>query len=202
MIAIRLSVSSCCCVSPKCRWAYAGAAGWYTGPGPVVRFSVYALVQDDFPVRIVALHYGYYSVGFSLTNASDKSVDDVSIAGVAIAPPGCGVEPRKSRFVIGNAFGRVRIGPHGNADAFESDSGLHTGFLVVQAKSLEAAYLQVQAMISEVDFADGTKWKRQIDPQASPFDPSLVAVDAWKCPDAASVIEALKEMHVVSGDRN
>lgn len=167
---------------------------------PEVGFSFYAPIQKDSPVHIVGLRYDDPTVVIDLENISDVLVDGVGIFAVAIAPRGCGVEPRKTLGVADTQVRPVRIGPRGTGEASGNDSTLDSGGLVFSARYLKAAYLHVQVGVAEVDFSDGTKWRPQIEPGQTLFDASLLAADDGKCPDVAGVADALKSIHVVQAD--
>jgi hypothetical protein len=168
---------------------------------PVVGFSYYAPVQKDSPVHIVGLRYDYPNIEIDLENATDVPVDGIGIFAVAIAPRGCGAEPRKTLGVADTQVRPVRIGPRGTGEASGNDSTLDSGGLIFSAaRLLEAAYLHVQVGVAEVDFSDGTKWRPQIEPGQTLLDASLLAADDGKCLDVAGVADALKSIHVVQAD--
>lgn len=168
----------------------------------VIGFSYYAPLQKDSPVHIVGIRYDYPTVEIDLENASDIPVDGIGIFAVAIAPRGCGAEPRKALGVADTQVRPVRIGPRGTGEASGNDSTLASGGLIFgAARHLNAAYLHVQVGVAEVDFADGTKWRPPAESSPTLLDASLVTADDGKCTDAAGVAEALKSIHVIQADR-
>lgn len=168
---------------------------------PTVEFSFYAPMQKESPVHIVGLFYDYPTVKINLRNASDVPVEGIGIFAVAIAPRGCGAEPRKALGVADPQVRPVRIGPRDTGEASGSDSTLGPGVLVLAAAThLKAAYLHVQVGVAEVDFADGTRWTLQTDLRKTLLDASLVTADDGKCHDVPAVAEALKSIRVVQAD--
>jgi len=168
---------------------------------PVMACHIYAPLQKDSPVHIVGLRYDYPSIELNLENDSDVPVDGIGIFAVAIAPSGCGAEPRKTMGVADTQVRPVRIGPRGTAAALGNDSMLHIGLVVPVGIDLNASYLHVQVGVAEVDFSDGTKWKLQTELRQTLLDASLVHADDGKCPDVGGTTEALKSIHVLRPNR-
>jgi hypothetical protein len=171
---------------------------------PSFRISVYAPVQSDSPVRIVGLHYERGLIRLALANESERAVASVAIAGIEIAPPGCGSEPRK-RVRVGGTPEPLEIPPHGTV--LTPGQGYPPSFpavvLMTNARRLEAAALQFQVVVMGVDFADGTRWRSQERLPRTPFDSSIVEADAGRCPNAAAIVKALSAIdHVEFGQTN
>jgi hypothetical protein len=182
----RVATLAAFCLAPLIIGSSSGA--------PIFRILIYAPAQKNSPIRTVGLQYdegGFIRV--SLLNASDKPVAKVALAGVEVAAPGCGAEPR-TRIYVGGSADALSIPPHetnvtperGRAPTF------HVPIFITNAKRLEAASLHVQIVVMEVDFVDGTKWMSPERLPRTPFDSSLADADAGTCPDAAAVAKALR----------
>jgi hypothetical protein len=159
---------------------------------PIFRIFVYAPVQEGSPLHTLDLQYDEGFIRLTLLNASDKSIAKVAIAGVEAAPPGCGAEPR-GRIRVGGSVETLRIPPHGTV--VTPGRGYAPRFpaatLIRNAQRLEAASLQIQIMVMEVDFVDGTKWRSQGQLPRALFNSSLADADAGRCPNAGAVTKAL-----------
>jgi hypothetical protein len=171
---------------------------------PAISIFIYAPVQADSPLHVVGFQYDEGFIKLALLNASDKSIVGVEIIGLEQAPPGCAPEPRRV-VDIGASVEPLRIAPHervvtsGRGD----HPGLSAGNLVLEAQHWEAASLQLQVGVWEVDFADGTKWRPQRELPRAPFDPSLVEADAGKCPGGvAATTKALTAVVGVKFDHS
>lgn len=174
----------------------------YAVAAPAINFSIYAPEQRDSPLHIVGLKYEEGFITTVLLNATDKSIAGVEIIGVEQAPLGCGAEPR--RIVgVGSSVEPLRIAPRERVvtSGHGAYPGFNAAFLVFDARRFEAASLQFQVGVWEVDFVDGTKWRPHDALPETPFDSSLVDADAGKCPDAADVSKALSTVEGVRFDR-
>lgn len=158
---------------------------------PKVNIFIYAPVQENAPLRVTGFQYEQGFVKLVLLNTSDNPIAKVAIAGVAIAPLGCAREPGKA-VGVGGSLLALRIAPHERmVTGRGSGPGFDAGLLIFEAQHLGAASLQFQVGVVEVDFADGQRWRPHDELPQAPFDPSLVAADAGKCPDADAVTNAL-----------
>lgn len=158
---------------------------------PVISIFIYAPVQEDSPLHVVGFQYDEGFIKLALLNVSGKSIASVAIIGMAQAPPGCAAEPRRVVGIGGGSVEPLRIAPHERVVTSRgSYAGLSAGVLVFEARRWEAASLQLQVGVFEVDFEDGTRWRPHRELTRAPFDPSLVDADAGKCPDAAAVWRA------------
>lgn len=175
------------------------------GGPPVISFSIYAPLQKDSPVRIVGLNYGEHGVQFTLSNVSERATVGVALTGIIIVPSAClAVQGHVPSFMsLGNA--KFRLGPGEKRLTTTRDGyGLPPQTLVGNAGHLQAAYLQIQVGVVEVNFADGKNWKadEELRPAPTrPIDPSLAAADVGKCSDAPAVIRALRATEGVKLDR-
>jgi len=168
---------------------------------PVINISIYAPIQADSPVHIVGFHYDEGSLELALSNGSDKAVAGIAVVGLEVVPPGCAVEPGKL-INVGGSVEAVPIDPHERVVQSRDNSHLPAALLVLEAKRLDAASLEFQVGVVEVDFADGTKWTRR--PRylyRTPFDTSLANADSGICSDAATITKALKIVDGVGFDR-
>ncbi len=171
------------CIAPL----VVGASG-----SPAFHVSVYAPAQEGSPLRTVALQYD--EGGFiraTLLNVSDKSIAKVAMASAEAVPTGCGAES-KTRLYVGGSFKIYPFHlmersspPRGNAPSFPAT------VFITNAQLLKAASVHVQIVVMEVDFVDGTSWRSEERLPRTPFDSSLAAADATRCPDAEGVTKAL-----------
>lgn len=177
---------------------------------PALRISVYAPEQMDSPARIVGLAYvglrgqGDGFVQFLILNVSSKPVVGVEINSRAIAPLGCAVGTF-DHGGFGSVHYHVNIPPSEQKLVLydEPERGVRIGFgpsaFVGMAKHMEAAHLQVQFRIDEVDFADGSKWEVRGRFAAGPpaFDSALVTIDSEKCSDADEVAATTQALGMI-----
>jgi hypothetical protein len=125
-------------------------------PLPVIRISICAPLQADFPVHIVALQYDDHGIHFTFSNGSDKEVVGASLVETYSVPAAC-ARPARGQASMGS-FGsyHLRLGPH-EKSPLQQQVAVAAAALVGTAWKSEVA-LQVQFGVVEVDFADGTKW--------------------------------------------
>lgn len=164
---------------------------------PVLKFSIYAVVQKDSPLRIVGFKYDSDDLELVLANQTDRVVTGAVIAKRLTAPLGCAVvESTTGELSSGPELKELRINPRQKLAIRDSVAGL-----VLAAKYLKAAGVQVQTAVTEVDFADGTRWRPDPDPRLptghpmATFKPSLLVADAGMCSSPDSVIEALSSVN-------
>ena len=182
---------------------------------PVIRFSLYAPLQKNPPVRIIGFEHGGGEVQLVLLNSSDNPVVAVLVGRVDIAPPGCALGHETAYLSVGGAGFKLRIEPHGKgvtaragifaAGDAEPDPPAPPRFvraIVFDARSAEAAYLQVQFGVTGVYFEDGTTWPAHIASgyPPDPFDYQLVRAEADKCAEIATVANALQSVKEVVFD--
>lgn len=202
--------------------------------GPVIYFSFYAPAQKDTPVRIVGIEHDEGEIRFMLSNASEKPVSAVVIGRVDIVPRGCSIGPwpdpyRPVKNVGAGGF-RVKIRPHDRRIADRAGIIMvgtratpryphYPKSVVIMAKRIHAAHIQVQLGVTGVFFEDGTAWPAEIAESlrkgvelpddasvpevtgtsidsllhhSNPFDSSLVDADTENCSGVATAVDALE----------
>lgn len=168
-------------------------------PAPVLKFSLYALVQRDAPLRIVDFKYDSSDLELIMANRSDKVVTGVVVAKRLTAPSGCSVdsveEPTTVEISSGSDWDKVHIDPYQKQTVSDSMASL-----VLAAQHLGAAGIQVQVEVTEVDFSDGTRWRPTPDPRLPtarpmmPFILSLLDADAGMCSSPETIVKALENV--------
>jgi hypothetical protein len=180
------------------------ATGQSAAGAPVIRFSFYALPQNDSPVNIVGFQHSESEINFVFSNASNKTVASVLIDRVEVPPPGCAGGPKEedsgTRILSGGRF-LVHIPAH--ARAVLSGAQVHYPKTAVKgAQDLGAAYLQVQVGVTAVYFEDGSTWPDPIDLHyRNEFDSKLIEAEAGKCSDVSTVANALQSVKEIVFDR-
>ena len=149
---------------------------------PVV-ISIYALHQEDSPVRIAQLRYTNQGIIGTVVNDSEKPVTGVRMVAHAIAPPGCGSAVGHPYFLTSmqGLTAPIELPPHGTADTSVATQVLEQGTLTLNAKGWQASRMQVQYMVAEVVFADGSKWRSKDFSPIRPPEPTLVNLSSEMC---------------------
>lgn len=156
-----------------------------------IALSVYVAKQPNAPVQVIQLA-PHSATGkgprIIVKNFSNHQV--VSYILEARVTSGCTVTDHPQPISLGRRRQQKKIAPKQRAD-WDEDI-LDPPGLVVTAKELKAAYLDVQVGVDEVEFADGAIWKYQFSDIGGQFTPSFVQADekrcrAWKTPP--SVLE-------------
>jgi hypothetical protein len=166
-----------------------------------LRISFYAPVQKDSPLHIIGLQYDEHGVQLRLSSPSNLKIVGALIEAVGVAPAGCSVGPEWPEEGVNNPsyFYDLHLEAHSAVETFQNGP-FGFGALAEGARHLRAAYLQYQAGVVEVDFADGTKWSPHHGLTRTQLDPALLDSEAGSCPDAAAVIEALGTMNHIDVD--
>ena len=152
---------------------------------PIV-ISIYAVHQEDSPVRIAQLRYTDQGIIATVVNDSEKAVTAVGMVAHGIAPPGCGSAPGHPYFLASmqGLTEPIEIPSHGTADASVATQVLEQGSLTLNAKAWQASRMQFQFIVGEVVFADGSKWRSKDISPIQPPDPTLVNLASESCSGA------------------
>ena len=168
-------------------------------PVPVLKFSVYAVVQKGSPLRIVDLKYGFDRFQLVIVNNAEKVITGADIVARITAPSGCSMAAGRTGEVGGADLKGLHINPNQTLTLGESSSPLSLSAMVFVAQRQQAAGAHVQVAVKRVVFADGTEWRPDPDPrlptrQTEPFSPSLVDSDTGMCSSPSVVLEALEKV--------
>jgi hypothetical protein len=154
-----------------------------------VHVHTVAAAQQDAPVRVIAVilwpdrpqPLNPNIVGVVLENVSTTPVVSVELSSETAAPHECSSHRRTFTAASGPDAASVYIEPGTKVQHW---TGVANPHVVVSASLwLKSRYLQAQIGVSQVDFSDGTSWKRweQRTQERGVFDLDLLRADSVKC---------------------
>jgi hypothetical protein len=168
--------------------------------GPLsVTIAIYAPKQPNSPAQVQGFKYNDGAIQVVVSNETDKIVTAVAIEGTLTVPPHC--SPAKAiPGATGGALQTLRIAPKQTSTTPKEESPLSPPGFISDAHEWQTAFLHVQVGLTEVDFADGTKWRLSENLPVNPFDRGLVQADASACSsfDSMPIVEALQRVSRVA----